>query len=73
MEFLDHLRRLVDAVLASHYPKKWKPKRYNIRPFTSLHTTHTKINSLRACLHGGGGPQIGDVTCGGSPPPIMQT
>ena len=22
---------------------------------------------LRACLHGGGGPQIGVVTCGGSP------
>ena len=22
---------------------------------------------LRACLHGGGGPQIGEVTCGGSP------
>ena len=21
---------------------------------------------LRACLHGGGGPQIGEVTCGGS-------
>ena len=23
-------------------------------------------NTLRACLHGGGGPQIGEVTCGGS-------
>ena len=23
--------------------------------------------SLTACLHGGGGPQIGEVTCGGSP------
>ena len=23
--------------------------------------------TLRACLHGGGGPQIGEVTCGGSP------
>ena len=23
--------------------------------------------SLRACLHGGGGPQIGEVACGGSP------
>ena len=22
---------------------------------------------LRACLHGGGGPQIGEVTCGGLP------
>ena len=22
---------------------------------------------LRACLHGGGGPQIREVTCGGSP------
>ena len=43
MKFLDHLRRLVDAVLASHYPEKWKPKRYNIRPLTSLHTTYTKI------------------------------
>ena len=23
--------------------------------------------SIRVCLHGGGGPQIGEVTCGGSP------
>ena len=23
--------------------------------------------TLRACLNGGGGPQIGEVTCGGSP------
>ena len=22
---------------------------------------------LRACFHGGGGPQVGEVTCGGSP------
>ena len=22
---------------------------------------------IRACLHGGGGPQVGEVTCGGSP------
>ena len=22
---------------------------------------------LRACLHGGGGPQVGEVTCGESP------
>ena len=25
------------------------------------------IEGLRACLHGGGGPQIGEVTFGGSP------
>ena len=24
-------------------------------------------NRFRACLHGGGGPQIGGVTCGRSP------
>ena len=23
--------------------------------------------SIRACLHGGGGPQVGEVTRGGSP------
>ena len=27
----------------------------------------TKSKALRVCLHGGGGPQIGKVTCGGSP------
>ena len=27
----------------------------------------TTATSLRACLHGGGGPPIGEVTCGGSP------
>ena len=26
-----------------------------------------KTNPFRACLHEGGGPQIGEVTCGGSP------
>ena len=26
-----------------------------------------KTYKLRACLHGSGGPQIGEVTCGGSP------
>ena len=26
-----------------------------------------KANRLRACLHGGGGPQTGEVTCGESP------
>ena len=25
------------------------------------------ICPLRACLHEGGGPQLGEVTCGGSP------
>ena len=25
------------------------------------------VHLLRTCLHGSGGPQIGDVTCGGSP------
>ena len=24
------------------------------------------LNILRACLHGGGGSQVGEVTCGGS-------
>ena len=24
-------------------------------------------SAFRACLHGGGGPQVGGVTCGGSP------
>ena len=26
---------------------------------------------LRAFLHGGGGPQLDEVTCGGSPPPHL--
>ena len=26
-----------------------------------------RSRTLRACLHGGGGPQIGEVTCDGSP------
>ena len=30
-------------------------------------TYHVNVIKLRACLHGGGGPQIGEVTCGGSP------
>ena len=33
-------------------------------------TTHSQLFDqprLQPCLHGGGGPQIGEVTCGGSP------
>ena len=30
-------------------------------------TDTARSNNIRACLHGGGGPQIGEVTCGGSP------
>ena len=26
-----------------------------------------KMSCIRTCLHGGGGPQVGEVTCGGSP------
>ena len=33
-----------------------------------LHDYNVKLQRLlRACLHGGGEPQIGEVTCGGSP------
>ena len=28
---------------------------------------HDLTTRLKACLHGGGGPQLGEVTCGGSP------
>ena len=36
---------------------------------TSLLTSHHRIlkESFMACLHRGGGPQVGEVTCGGSP------
>ena len=27
----------------------------------------SRVRYLRACLHGGGGPQIGEVICAGSP------
>ena len=32
--------------------------------FKKVHDIH---QGIRACLHGGGGPPIGEVTCGGSP------
>ena len=32
-----------------------------------MHVQSWCFANLRAFLHGGGGPQIGDVTCGGSP------
>ena len=34
----------------------------------TVHQNHVDNNvKLRACLHGGGGPQTGELTCGGSP------
>ena len=31
------------------------------------HAHHAERARLRACLHGGGGPKVGEVRCGGSP------
>ena len=35
--------------------------------FIQLLFIYTAGNTLRACLHGGGGPQVGEVTCDASP------
>ena len=37
-----------------------KMSRYSLRVFW-------RLGPLRACLHGGRGPQVGEITCGGSP------
>ena len=37
-----------------------------IKNVTSL-GGHQVLDTLKACLHGGGGSQIGEVTCGWSP------
>ena len=45
------------------FPWKGHPlSRANFSPYKLL----KHFGSLRACLHGGGGPEIGEVTCGGS-------
>ena len=52
----------------------WYTQDYTLRPiFYTISAVYSFIkvlidmnNTLRACLHGGGGPQIGEVTCGGS-------
>ena len=47
---------------------------YTLDRFSTYSCRHEKLSSIvnavvlgRACLHGGGGPQIGEVMCGGSP------
>ena len=54
--------------------KNWKlnKKGNGLFPLSELRcigffSLKTMFYKLRACLHGGGGPQIGEVTCGGSP------
>ena len=46
-------------------------KRKNILYARAVYPTpyfrKVKTLSLRACLHEGGGPQVGEVTCGGLP------
>ena len=37
------------------------------RCFSGLQRETSRNVLVRACLHEGGGPQIGEVTCGGSP------
>ena len=46
-------RRLKCSMLMIHFPIKI--------------LGHLQKQSLRACLHEGGGPQVGEVTCGGLP------
>ena len=42
---------------------KYKSKVKKLRD----HNKNSNDRRLRACLHGGGGPQVGEVTRGGSP------
>ena len=57
-----------DTVLWNPTPKTfanvWRIKRDGI---SAIKFEAAQIHFLRACLHEGGGPQVGDVTCGGSP------
>ena len=41
--------------------------KWGITVWWALPSKNTTEAKLRACLHGGGGPQIGEVTCNGSP------
>ena len=44
------------------------PLHYNVCHYVVAPFAHHEINlQLSACLHGGGGPQVGKVTSGGSP------
>jgi len=38
-----------------------------IKPGGRCNILVKNATTFRACLHGAGGPQIGEVTCGGSP------
>ena len=51
------------------YHFQFKCDSYNIRNSYNIRTAYllSRYGDLRACLHGGGGPQISEVTCGGSP------
>ena len=37
------------------------------KTFIDLKITRKPVQTVRACLHKGGGPQVGEVTCGGLP------
>ena len=54
------------SLSSSHYENGKKTIRW-IGKTTTMHVHQAFWTFLRACLHGGGGPQIGEVTCGGSP------
>ena len=60
------------SFFSRHYQRIMK--KCNARRYLSLfscdcvsYMTNYLNFKLRACLHGGGGPQLGEVTCGGSP------
>ena len=58
---------LIKLTTSSDY---WRPaiRRQNIAIITSDYCQEKKKKALlRACLHGGGGPQIGEITYGGAP------
>ena len=48
-----------------HIPRLIRARAYYLQLFINVVIRRAVV--FRACLHGGGGPQIRDVTCGGSP------
>ena len=59
-------RRLLDPLLQQERSARCRARTYFMLIIASMYVDYLQpAFSLRACLRGGGGPQIGDVTCRG--------
>ena len=67
MVFIPQINVVPRSLSLSLFAFVGKRSGYDYQQIKARARGRSDIAQIRACLHGGGGPQIGEVTCGQSP------